>query len=354
MKVLFVEYNIAGHHHIYLHNLVNSTAYDSAVCIRQRDEVYECPVHYSDLIPEKNLKTYLAWLDDVRIAADTEHADIVMFMEMDGLMKYFGIGLNKLKKYRIVLVHHHYWPGFAREIAYRCIDRHADATVVHTAENRKCLEACRVGNVHHFEYPAFGKQHDNVPLHTPRKLLAFGATRYDKGLDILLEALKGMRASFHLEIVGHPGRFDKAFIAEHTQSYADRVSTDMRFVNEEEKDAYFAGTDIIVLPYRREFDGASGPLAEGVNQRKMIVGPAHGSLGRIIAENHLGYTFESENPESLRKVLEAAVKEDYVYDGKAEAYRDSLSPDYMRNAYEALFRRIASGGYRKGIAEGRR
>ncbi len=28
MKILFVEYNIGGHH-IYLHNLVNSTVYDS-------------------------------------------------------------------------------------------------------------------------------------------------------------------------------------------------------------------------------------------------------------------------------------------------------------------------------------
>ena len=337
MKILFVEYNVGGHHHVYLHNLVNSTAYDSVVCIRQRDELYDCPVYYSDRIPEEGLRRYLAWLDDVKKAADTEHVDVIMFMEMDGLMKYFGAGLRKLNKYRIVLIHHHYWPGLARKISYRCIDRHVSATVVHTAENKAALEACGVKNVHHFEYPAFGRRYESVPFHTPRKLLAFGTTRNDKGLDILLEALNGVNAPFLLEIVGHEGKFDRQYIEEHTKNYASSVYTDLRFVNEEEKDEYFKNTDIVVLPYRKEFDGASGPLTEGVNQGKMIIGPDHGSLGRIIREHHLGYTFESENPESLGKVLEQALTDDFGYDDKADSYRNSMSPEYMRWEYEKLF-----------------
>ncbi len=340
MKILFVEYNIGGHHHIYLHNLVSSTAYDSVVCIRQRNELYECPVYYSDLIPEESLKAYLTWLDEVKNAADTECVDIIMFMEMDGLMKFFGAGLSKLSKYRLVLIYHHYWPGFARKISYRCIDRYVSATVVHTAENTACLEACGVKNVQSFEYPAFGKRFIDVPFHAPRKLLAFGTTRNDKGLDILLKALENVRVPFCLEIVGHEGRFDRKYIEEHTKDYSDSVSTDLRFVNEDEKDAYFADTDIVVLPYRKEFDGASGPLTEGVNQGKMIVGPDHGSLGRIIRENHLGYTFESENPESLCEALQKALIDEFEYDETARKYRNSLSPEYMREEYESLLQRV--------------
>ncbi len=343
MKILFVEYNIGGHHHIYLHNLVNSTVYDSVVCIRQRDEEYECPVYYNDYLPEKGIMEYLAWLDAVKKTADAEQADIVMFMEMDGLMKYFGFGLGKLSKYRIVLIHHHYWPGFARKVSYRSIDRHVSATIVHTAMNKASMEACGVKDVYHFEYPAFGKRCDPVPLHTPRKLLAFGTTRYDKGLDILLEALKDIHVPFCLEIVGYEGQFDGKYIEEHTKVYADSVRTDLRFVNEEEKDAYFADTDIVVLPYRKKFDGASGPLTEGVNQGKMIIGPAHGSLGRIIAENHLGYTFESENPESLCKILEKALTERFVYDSTAELYRESLKPEDMRKRFEAVYSAVLAG-----------
>lgn len=36
---------------------------------------------------------------------------------------------------------------------------------------------------------------------------------------------------------------------------------------------------------------------------KMIIAANHGSLGDIVEKNHLGYTFESENIEALKKVF---------------------------------------------------
>ena len=88
------------------------------------------------------------------------------------------------------------------------------------------------------------------------------------------------------------------------------------------------------------FDGASGPLTEGVNHKKMIIGPDHGSLGRIIEEHHLGYTFESENVLSLHDVIKTALEDDFSYDETADEYRNSLSPDTMRKQYESLFDQI--------------
>ena len=69
--------------------------------------------------------------------------------------------------------------------------------------------------------------------------------------------------------------------------------------------------DIFVLPYRKEFDGASGPLTEAVVREKMIVSSDHGSLGKIVNSNHLGITFESENSKELEKALSRALVIDF-------------------------------------------
>ena len=45
--------------------------------------------------------------------------------------------------------------------------------------------------------------------------------------------------------------------------------------------------DYIVLPYRYSFDGASGPLVDGVIADKIIIGANHGSLGNLINNNNL-------------------------------------------------------------------
>lgn len=44
-----------------------------------------------------------------------------------------------------------------------------------------------------------------------------------------------------------------------------------------------AASDIIALPYRKKFNGASGPLVEGVYLGKCIIGPNHGNLGKLFA-----------------------------------------------------------------------
>lgn len=72
-------------------------------------------------------------------------------------------------------------------------------------------------------------------------------------------------------------------------------------MTDEEFEMAIQAVDAIVLPYRKTFNGASGPLGEGVAKGKMIIAANHGSLGDIVEKNHLGYTFESENIEALKK-----------------------------------------------------
>ena len=98
--------------------------------------------------------------------------------------------------------------------------------------------------------------------------------------------------------------------------------------------------DIVCLPYRKSFDGASGPLGEGVALGKMIVGANHGSLGKLIKENHLGYIFESEDVHSLANTLDKALSHKWEPDEKYEAYQQILKPERFQKEYLELYKRI--------------
>lgn len=82
----------------------------------------------------------------------------------------------------------------------------------------------------------------------------------------------------------------------------------LKWLSREEYIDSIVASDYIILPYTREFNGASGPLAEGVVANKVIIGSNYGSLGKIITENELGYTFEVENSEDLANVIDNALK----------------------------------------------
>lgn len=97
-------------------------------------------------------------------------------------------------------------------------------------------------------------------------------------------------------------------------------------------------SDIIVLPYRKVFGGASGLLCEGVALGKCIVDLNHGTLGYTIEKKHLGYTFESENAKSLADVLEKALNKNFQLDENYKKYQKSLNPEYFSKSYMNLYK----------------
>ncbi|SEN61611.1 glycosyltransferase [Paenibacillus sp. OV219] len=137
-------------------------------------------------------------------------------------------------------------------------------------------------------------------------LLAFGGTRFDKGLDILLQALQHInKQDFTLIIAGKAEDFSENDIEQMINEYGlnGRVIPRLGYVNDNDVVQYFSSADIVVLPYRKIFTGQSGPLTEGIMNNKFIIGPSHGEIGFTIKSYGLGDVFESENIESLTSVL---------------------------------------------------
>jgi glycosyltransferase involved in cell wall biosynthesis len=215
----------------------------------------------------------------------------------------------------------------------------------------------KVVNIHFPNFPP-SNQHDETGLgEIDSRLLGwkrpyflcFGGMRYDKGIDLLLEAASPLKESeFTLIIAGSEGDFKEEDIRQLTGRFeiCDKVFMDLRYIPENVMDYYFGLCDAVILPYRKQFSGQSGPLTEGAVRNKFILGPSHGEIGHTIHTYDLGITFESDNVQNLTVKLKQALEElsrkgkndnVSVTTGLAEAYAPLISKDRFVRRYRQFF-----------------
>ena len=353
MKILYVETQSSGHHQKYYNCLLKHFKAEKLIGVFPSGTNFDETIKYH-LDNESHgvaIIKYIKWLRAVYKIANKEKPDIIHFLYADYFYRYFGSFLKILRKYHTVATFHHVKRSRFRDISIKHICKNINDCVVHTESLKHDLMQLGIKNINQIEYPVFFEQDnkgvlpDSVDL--PDKidfkiLSALGSTRYDKGLDILLESLKNLEEKFLLIIAGSEAYFTREQINNMIETYSDKVILYLQYLTDDELIAFIRLSDIIVLPYRKMFDGASGPLAEGVFWGKRIVGPSHGSLGNIINENDLGITFESENTDSLKKAIKEALKIPAGYSSKYLNYQDRLSQESFSAAYAEIY-------YKKGV-----
>jgi glycosyltransferase involved in cell wall biosynthesis len=151
-------------------------------------------------------------------------------------------------------------PRRGQHAAQRRLYERVDAVVVHSAHGRDRLAGALgidPAKVHVIAHGAF-EHLTRVPAARPLPaelaavardtpvVLCFGLLRPYKGIDVLLEAWRGLRPDAELWIVGMP-RMD---ISELREQAPPGVRWVPRFVADEEVAAYFERADLVVLPYR--------------------------------------------------------------------------------------------------------
>jgi glycosyltransferase involved in cell wall biosynthesis len=147
-------------------------------------------------------------------------------------------------------------PSRARQ---RALLSRMDAVVAHSehgaAELRGLLDdPARVHRIPHGAFTHLTQQADERPL--PEELagvegpvvLCFGLVRPYKGLDVLLEAFRGLEGA-ELWVVGMP-RMDMSGLRRLAAECAAPVRFVERFITDPEIPAYFRRADVVVLPYR--------------------------------------------------------------------------------------------------------
>lgn len=350
MKIIYVESNTYdGHHLYYLNKLVEGNEEAKLVVPKKVDGIPD-DRQYIVGYPSSNRKffVYRKWLNEVYAVIKKEKPDIVHFLYGDIFYRFFGFGLKK--KHKTIVTFHQVRRGKLRDVSLKHIFRCISLGIVHTTGLLQELKAIGIRNIAQIEYPNFtmnrtqtaqeSKEFFSLP-EGKRVIGAIGGTRHDKGLDMLLEALKRVQTPFHLLIAGTVNSFDETFIKERISDYQENVTLYLKYLDDDEYYHAVNASDIVALPYRRIFDGASGPLTDGAVKEKTIIGPSHGSLGKIIKDYHLGYTFESENVASLSEAIERALSEDFAYDDKAKEYVKKIDPERFKNNYLAIYDRLA-------------
>ncbi len=297
---------------------------------------------------KRSFKAYKKWMREISDIARQASPDVIHFLYGDGLYRYFGVGLGALKKYKIVITFHWARSGYLHRLSTKRICKHSSRAVVHSEYIASLFRKDGIDNVESIEYPVFKKAETDK-----REACAYfdldpavptigciGGTRYDKGLDLLLEALGDVAHPFQLLVAGKEDTFDRAYIESHSGRFAKNVRLCLKYLTDDDFAHAIAACDIIALPYRKVFNGASGPMTEGVAAGKCIVGPNHGNLGFTIGTHDLGYLFETEDVASLRAALEQALSEPFRPSAAYSEFCDGLNVERFKADYLAIYRQL--------------
>mgnify|MGYP006066821295 CR=1 FL=1 len=351
MKILYIDTATDGHHIAYMKELVNAMEYDAIIALPEKVNELNVKQYIFDsqCYKDKCFTSYIKWINEVEKLVYKTKPDIIHFLMGDRFYRFFGLGLKKFKKFKTIITLHWVRPGKIQRKSLKSFAHKVDAIVVHSEYLLNELNDLGIKNGVHIEYPQFrknetitteeGRKYWGIQGHAPL-IVCIGNTRYDKGLDILLDALNGVSADFYILIAGKAESFDEKFIKAKALNYLNRVTMTVRYLADREIELAVAAADIIALPYRKKFNGASGPLGEGVCMDKCIVGADHGNLGYTIREYHLGYTFESENVHSLTKTLNNALSHEFAIDEKYLKYKSMLDTNTFREKYLRLYKRL--------------
>lgn len=354
MRILYIDISLRGHRMMYLNTLVELSS-ECVALLPERSSKIPCKqiLMKSKYDKKRNLNNYIRWISEIKSIVKTEKIDLVHFLCGDALYKFFGLYLGSIPVKTIVTYHHIQFSKL-RNVSLNRIFNKTDMGVVHTNHLKESLNFIGISNTTKIEYPFFGdkieinslyaKKAIGLPCNKPC-IVVLGGTQKYKGLDILLQALKKVEYPFYLYITGVERDITLNYIKREISVYSDSVSYYMKRLSDAEYRMALAATDYIVLPYRFEFDGASGPMVEGVWNRKYIIGAEHGSMGSIIKKYNLGRTFKTEDSDDLAKVLNEVLSKKETLSTEAEIFRKHLSVDYFLESYSKLYKDIGERQY---------
>ncbi len=231
-------------------------------------------------------------------AADVVHFQWLSVQQLDARLLPRGRPL--------VLTAHDVLPreaGALRRRAQRALYDRFDAIVAHSQHSSSRLTdelgiaADRVHVIPHGAFAHLAEQPVSAPAFQTDKrvVLFFGLLRPYKGLDVLLDAWRGIEGA-ELWIVGMP-RIDVAALRARAPANVRFVA---RFVGDDELPAYFRRADLVVLPYR-EIE-QSGVLFTALAFGKPLLVSDVGGFSEI-AERGAAHAVAPGDPAALHDAL---------------------------------------------------
>lgn len=158
-------------------------------------------------------------------------------------------------------------------------------------------------------------------------VLCYGGTRHDKGADLAIRAVAELPTHYHLLIAGIAQHFNAHKLNAYAEKFnvTDKVHVMDRWLDDGESAIVFQAADVVLLPYRKEFSGQSGPLVQGAANGKPVVVPELPVLEDTVVAFGIGVTYPPEDICAMACAIDRAVKQG-MSQCKQLAFVDSHSP----------------------------
>lgn len=280
---------------------------------------------------------------------ETDNNGILHLLYLDPLYM-LGPLFRKSKNKKIIGTLHHYPQNKIKEILFKISSKQIDKIIVHSDYLKDQLINLGVQNIEVIDYPVFNKYEiddiEKIKLEfgldsKKYTISALGGTRQDKGLDILLDSFKyineNIKNKIQINICGKEEDIKRHYIINKCKDLNISYRIKLDYLTDEEFYKNVAISDSIIIPYRKIFNGNSGPMTEGIYQNKPIVAPNSGNLGYLMENYNLGFTFESENPKSLALAIEKLIKEGWKSDEKSIEYREKLNVETFIKKHKNIY-----------------
>lgn len=354
MKVLLCERVFSGHRKTYLQGLTQISGVEFFSYAPENAGVeQERFFQYNTQVNPKSFIGYYSWIKQIRQIVKQNQIDVVHFLDGDSLMRFFGLGMHSLGTQKVIITFHHFFVGFLRKISYRIMSSgKGHISVVHTRTLQEKFRENHIKNVEHCEYPAFDciqleelntidcKEKWGLDTTVPVIGIVGGMAEY-KNIVPFLKVMQKCRKPFQLLIGGRLVDIEEGAIRTEVKSYDNRTILVLRSLSIEEYREAIMASDIVYCLYGKGFDGASGPLTDGVCGKKMILASNHGSLGQIVMDYHVGITADVDDEADILRVVNTALENamSFEYDEKAEEYRRRIHIEGFRSTYKAIYER---------------
>ena len=263
--------------------------------------------------------------------------------------KYFLKGLKRYTKV-ILIVHDVIVPTRSLSWNKKSLKKTyelADSLVVHSETNKKQLSAMfgvnldKINVIPHgirSTYNKIDKNFCRMKLginENESVFLFYGSLRKSKGLDVLIKAMKGIKAL--LIIAGAPF-YGETFDEYRTLIDENNVKT-MEFIEYTEdsfRDILFQASDYMILPYK-EFYSQSGVFMQSIQYHLPVIATDVSAFKEYIDKYKIGYICKPNDIDSLHNVLvEVQNKKSQHTFSMEKAIRENSWENASRMYYELM------------------
>ncbi len=350
--VLYVDFSLTGHHIPYLRSILaksNSKQKSILVLPSLPNEFKDFECFELGSFKHRSFFVYLRWMRNIKQIIKKVKPDIVHFLFGDELYPFFGFGLSYLRKIKSIVTFHRVNESKLGLFSIKQICKRIDCGIVLTDYLFNKLKMRGINNLKLIPYPSC-LQYTKVSKDEARKrlnivtdnklFLMIGATSYYKGLDLFLESSSSFEHECDALIAGKFTDFDFSFVNGFSEKFNGKLFCLNRVLTDEEFFLCICAADYLVLPYRKTFNGISGPMIEAIQLEIPIIGPDCNSIGFEIKEYGIGLVFKAEDINSLSFVINSTFTTSYNFSQALQLRKSELDPNVLLAKYTELYKEI--------------